>query len=261
MGVDEKSIEVKWISHRGLTTRATENTRRAFEDAVTAGFQTLETDLHTTSDGVIVLSHDDNLSRVAGLDRNISDTTYDELKTIRLPDGQTIMLFTDFIQAFSDHHWILDIKPDTAYQVVDALEVMVRKDDVRAMLSRQARFLFWNWRSQRYCQARLPDVTFLARKSQCFRAVLSCLCRVSWLGGISAGSTYGAPLQFRGIALLNARVVGALRQRGAGIIAYLPATRDEVRAALSVGVDEIILDFDYEGIGVSVEAKERVLLE
>jgi glycerophosphoryl diester phosphodiesterase len=261
MGMDKQSIEVNWISHRGLTTRAIENTRRAFEDAVTAGFQTLETDLHTTSDGVIVLSHDDTLAHVAGVNRNISDTTYAELKEIRLPDGQTIMRFEEFIQEFPDQQWILDIKSKTAYQVVDALEVIIRNDDVRAMLSRQARFLFWSRRSQRYCHDRLPGVTFLARPSQCYRAVLSCLFRIPGLGGISAGRTYGAPLQFKGIALLNARIVGALHQRGAGIIAYLPDTKDEVRAALSAGVNEIIVDFPYEGMGAAVKAKEHTRLE
>ena len=45
------------IAHRGYTAKYPENSIRAFEDAVEAGAHALETDLHLTKDGVVVLSH------------------------------------------------------------------------------------------------------------------------------------------------------------------------------------------------------------
>ena len=45
------------IAHRGYKVKYPENTIRAFEDAVEAGAHALETDLHLTKDGVVVLSH------------------------------------------------------------------------------------------------------------------------------------------------------------------------------------------------------------
>lgn len=45
------------IAHRGNKATHPENSLRAFEDAVDAGAHALETDLHLTKDGVVVLSH------------------------------------------------------------------------------------------------------------------------------------------------------------------------------------------------------------
>jgi glycerophosphoryl diester phosphodiesterase len=45
------------IAHRGYKAQFPENTMGAFEGAVKVGAHAIETDLHITSDGVVVLSH------------------------------------------------------------------------------------------------------------------------------------------------------------------------------------------------------------
>ena len=45
------------IAHRGYKAKYPENSIQAFEAAVEAGAQALETDLHLSKDGVVVLSH------------------------------------------------------------------------------------------------------------------------------------------------------------------------------------------------------------
>lgn len=52
---------------------------RAFTLAGQAGFDSIETDVNETKDGVFVLSHDNNLSSICGVNVNISDLTYEEL--------------------------------------------------------------------------------------------------------------------------------------------------------------------------------------
>ena len=52
------------IAHRGGTEAAPENTLAAFASAVSVGYRYLETDVHVTSDGVVVAFHDDELDRV-----------------------------------------------------------------------------------------------------------------------------------------------------------------------------------------------------
>jgi glycerophosphoryl diester phosphodiesterase len=246
--------EVKWISHRGVTTRAVENTRRAFQDAVAAGFTILETDLIATRDGVVVLSHDDDLSHVADTSRRITESSYDELMQVRLRDGQRILSFDDFVSEFNDQEWILDLKPETVYRVVDILhDQATRDDEFAAALAGNARFLCWSWRHQRYCQSRLPRVPFMARESECYRAVLSCLLGLSWLGGITPGKTYALTTKFRGIQLIKPSIVDVYHRRGARVVAYLPSTEREIATALQAGVDEIILDFVYDGIDAGSE--------
>lgn len=45
------------IAHRGYKAKFAENTLGAFKGAVEVGADGLETDLHLTRDGVVVLSH------------------------------------------------------------------------------------------------------------------------------------------------------------------------------------------------------------
>ncbi|TVY84567.1 Phosphatidylglycerol phospholipase C [Lachnellula suecica] len=45
------------IAHRGYKDTNPENTMKAFEGAVEIGAHIIETDLHLTKDGVVVLSH------------------------------------------------------------------------------------------------------------------------------------------------------------------------------------------------------------
>ena len=45
------------IAHRGYKAKHPENTMGAFQGAVKAGAHAIETDIHLTKDGVVVLSH------------------------------------------------------------------------------------------------------------------------------------------------------------------------------------------------------------
>lgn len=65
--------------HRGDRTGDDENTMAAFKRAVASGCDMIETDLHRTKDGIIVLRHD---SLIPGIG-DIKDHTYKELKEIK----------------------------------------------------------------------------------------------------------------------------------------------------------------------------------
>jgi len=80
------------FAHRGLVYEGDgqvvdENTIDSFELALAAGADYLETDLQLTKDGVAVLFHDSDLSRLVGSKKSISSLTHSELKQIRLPFG------------------------------------------------------------------------------------------------------------------------------------------------------------------------------
>lgn len=77
----------KKILHRGLSWQAPENSLPAFELAGQMGAQYIETDVRETKDGVFVISHDDTLMRMCGVDKNISDLTYEEIKQYPIING------------------------------------------------------------------------------------------------------------------------------------------------------------------------------
>lgn len=72
----------KITSHRGDSVSAPENTIPAFESAIANMADYAELDVHQTKDGVVVVMHDESLKRTTGLDQEIWQLTYDEIKKL-----------------------------------------------------------------------------------------------------------------------------------------------------------------------------------
>ncbi|MGH7441175.1 MAG: glycerophosphodiester phosphodiesterase [bacterium] len=68
------------IAHRGASGRAPENTLAAFRMALDLGAKAFEFDVHQTKDGRLVVIHDGDLKRVAGLRKKIKRMTWDEVR-------------------------------------------------------------------------------------------------------------------------------------------------------------------------------------
>ena len=102
---------LKILAHRGSTEGgAPENTLEAFRFALDSGVKYLETDVQVTKDGVAVLFHDDDLSRVAGIERKVAELTLKELEAVRLGQNSRIPTLIEAIARFPDAKWNIDIK-------------------------------------------------------------------------------------------------------------------------------------------------------
>ncbi len=74
------------IAHRGLYKEngaIPENSLAAFKLAIDQGYA-IECDLNLTKDNEIVVFHDHNLKRLTGLNKELSQVTYDEIKDLKL---------------------------------------------------------------------------------------------------------------------------------------------------------------------------------
>ena len=67
-------------AHRGASAYAPENSLESFALAIEMGAQGIELDIYETSDGKLVIHHDNNIKRMSGVDAKISET---ELATLR----------------------------------------------------------------------------------------------------------------------------------------------------------------------------------
>jgi len=82
---------MKYIAHRGLSSKAPENTIPAFKLAANeAHYFGIECDIRMTKDHQFVVFHDEDLSRMAKNKRKIKDLNFDELKEITLKKGSKI---------------------------------------------------------------------------------------------------------------------------------------------------------------------------
>lgn len=79
IGRVELDPRVEVTAHRGSSGRAPENTLSAIEAAIEDGADYSEIDVQETVDGVVILLHDEDLMRVAGVDRTIWEISYAEL--------------------------------------------------------------------------------------------------------------------------------------------------------------------------------------
>lgn len=70
------------IAHRGESADAPENTLAAFQLAWERGDDAIELDVHLSRDGQLVLSHDADTERTAGVKRIIKASTWDQLKDL-----------------------------------------------------------------------------------------------------------------------------------------------------------------------------------
>ena len=80
-----KAMPKIW-AHRGCCTLYPENTLEAFRAAAELdGITGIELDIQLTSDGEMVVFHDENLRRVTHIDRNVRGCTLAEIKNIAIP--------------------------------------------------------------------------------------------------------------------------------------------------------------------------------
>ncbi|MBI5631349.1 MAG: glycerophosphodiester phosphodiesterase [Elusimicrobia bacterium] len=73
---------MRLIAHRGASAHAPENTMAAFALALEMGARSIELDAHQTRDGELVVIHDEDLRRVAGLRARVGAVPWEELSLV-----------------------------------------------------------------------------------------------------------------------------------------------------------------------------------
>ncbi|MBR6737798.1 MAG: hypothetical protein IKL82_05500 [Clostridia bacterium] len=123
-----KDVKNSWlfkipVAHRGLwDENAPENTKTAFLQAIEKGYA-IEIDVQMTLDKVLVIVHDDNMKRIFGIDKDIRNLTYDEVKDLT-PFGKNdkIMTFKEFLELVDGKTPLLiEVKPSNQPGVEELL--------------------------------------------------------------------------------------------------------------------------------------------
>lgn len=98
----------KKIAHRGASGEYPENSRLAFEQAISAGVDMIELDCQLTTDGHVVVFHDESLSRTTGTRGKVYGKTLDQLRKLdigkwRKPAfrGEKILTLEEALEVFA----------------------------------------------------------------------------------------------------------------------------------------------------------------
>ncbi len=137
------------IAHRGGRRIRPEHTLVAYEQALADGADVLELDIHATSDGVIVVMHDDTIDRTTDGTGAIKDMTFDELRTYDAgyeftPDdgmtypyrgmGLVVPSLEEVLQALPDVPYLIEIK-QAAPSIVDDFVAITREQGVTRQIN------------------------------------------------------------------------------------------------------------------------------
>ncbi|CAA9463557.1 MAG: Glycerophosphoryl diester phosphodiesterase [uncultured Rubrobacteraceae bacterium] len=128
------------FAHRGASSRAPENTLEAFHLAAESGAGGLELDVHMTSDGHVVVIHDDSVGRTTDGSGLVRDMTLREVRRLDAgyhftPDGGETYPYRgrgvrvpelgEVLRGFPNHKVNVDIKEEQTGIEAAVLEVIV----------------------------------------------------------------------------------------------------------------------------------------
>lgn len=90
------------FAHRGASAYALENSLKAFEKALELGADGIELDVQVSKDGVPVVYHDPQLSRLAGSNKLVNECSLEQLQRFKLGKPWRRLLSTDKIPTFEE---------------------------------------------------------------------------------------------------------------------------------------------------------------
>lgn len=224
------------FAHRGGTEAGPENSLAAFEGATALGFTHLETDVHLSSDGVVVALHDERLDRVTDMAGAVAEMPWAEVSRALIGGTEPIPTLEELLEAFPEARFNIDAKSD---EVVPALaEILVR----RAELERVCLGCFSNAR-MRLLRELLPGACFSASPREVSRLVAAA--KLPGSGRQRAAADYHClqvPVRHKGVEVVTAGFVAAAHARGAQVHVWTIDDPSEMTRLLDLGVDGIMTD-------------------
>ncbi len=155
---------MKVWAHRGFSSIYPENTMLAFERAVESGSYGIEMDVHLSSDGKVVVIHDENLKRTCGVDKSVGECTFDELINTTASKTQNdrfnvrIPSFEEFCAFIKESGTMADIEIKTGVVYYPGIEEKVVELVKKYKIEEKVIFSSFNWLSLLLLKRLLPDV-------------------------------------------------------------------------------------------------------
>jgi len=224
------------FAHRGGAEVGDENSMAAFGRAIEAGYRYLETDVHSTVDGVPVAFHDDTLDRMLGRPGRIEDLSWSDLMSIRDGGAAVVPALTDLLDTWPECRFNVDLKADSAVDpTIEALWKLNARDRV-LLASFSDRRIRW---ARRVCGPR--QATSLGQRE------VAALRLASWHGRGLAGfvpsvAAAQVPVRYAGVRVVDARFVRHAHRLGLQVHVWTIDDPAEMRELLDLGVDGIMTD-------------------
>ena len=237
------------FAHRGASSERPENTLPAFELGLELGADVLELDVHPSRDGVLIVSHDPDAVRSAGVARALADCDWAEIAGwdagLGFQDtsgqrpfagrGLGLPRFEDVLAALPNTLFNVDVKLAGEHELASLLTtIRARQAESRVLLTSFSSEVLGLVRSLRY------DGPIGLAEREVKRLVMSPAFLTRWFP--LAGSRVQIPPRSGRHDLSTARLIDKCHRLGLAVDYWVINDPTEAERLLARGADGIITD-------------------
>jgi glycerophosphoryl diester phosphodiesterase len=236
------------FGHRGASGTMPENTLAAFSEALAAGADRLEMDVHLTADEEVIVLHDPDLDRTTDGHGPAARLRLSEIRELdagfqfeSAPGNHPfrgrkmrIPTFAEVLTHFSNVPINVELKVDDPALVEATHRLLERhKAEARVLLTAESQVLMERIRLV------MPNVL----TGMCASEVLAFWGNGGNPGYHAPGFALQVPVIYAGIPIVTQRFVDAAHEANLEVHAWVINEEDEMRRLVDMGVDGIMTDF------------------
>ncbi|WP_018352760.1 glycerophosphodiester phosphodiesterase family protein [Longispora albida] len=215
------------FAHRGGAAGGAENTLAAFERAIALGYDYLETDVHASADGVAVVFHDRDTTRLTGVRGSISTRKWSEISRLTV-DGEPIPSLEELLAKWPHARLNIDVKSEAA------IAPTVAAIDRAGAAGRCLLATFDSARLLRIRRAAPHIATSLTLRE---------VAGLRYAGKKPAGGIAAqVPVRYGPLAIVTRRFVEAAHRHGVRVHVWTIDDATQIGELLDLGVDGIMTD-------------------
>ena len=226
------------FAHRGGAAEGPENTWASFSHARSLGYRYMETDVHATADGVVVVIHDPSLDRVADRPGTVADLPWAEVAKARIDGQEPIPRLDELLATWPELRWNIDAKHEAV--VAPLVETLRRAGALERVCVTS------------FSDARLTRVRAAGGAALCTStgprgiAALRLASVAPWDGPLrrawrGAGATQ-VPIRWGRLPVIDRRYVEFAHHEGLAVHAWTIDDEATMAGLLDLGVDGIMTD-------------------
>lgn len=240
------------VAHRGGSLLAPENTFPAFDQAMALGADAVETDVHLTRDGVVVVFHDDETEQITGAAGTIEARTLAELRGLdaaygfSMDGGRTFPLrgrgikvptLAETLARYPSMRFSVDAKS----QDPALAEALVREVQRAGAIDRVCLGSFFD--DQAECiGALLPEVARFLPERAATCHVLAAKSGQSATGCPAGYDLASLPHRMGAMTVVDRAVIDHFHSLGIPVHVWDVDDEEDMRELLALGVDGLITD-------------------
>jgi len=240
------------LAHRGDSVRFPENTMVAFESAVKMGVDLIETDVHITADGEVIIWHDETLERTAGIKGAIPSLSLDKVMQadagylFSVDGGKSfpfrgkgirVVLLEELLKKLPNMRFNIDLKDKSSLLVNRYAEILRSTGAVDRVCT--ASFHTSNLKLFRKL---LPDGATSFTQREVIATLLLVKTGLIIFKRRFKGDLFQGPDRQGKITVASKRLATALKKRGVGVNIWTINDAPTMHRMLDLGVEGIFTD-------------------